>query len=109
MSANGEQRGIVDVQTPADWWRDPHEVIKFARVLVEADQLGGCQHTVISFFETPWNWDNEHRMWCEAGRPHNDSTGTPFEALCTRFNTEIADDHAGEYASPFRWRAWSTT
>jgi hypothetical protein len=105
MSANGEQRGIVDVKTTADWWRDPHEVIRFARVLVEADQLGGCQHRVISFFESPWGWDNEHRMWCEAGRPHS----APFKALCSRFNTEIADDHAGEYASPFRWRAWSVS
>jgi hypothetical protein len=84
-------------------------VIRFARLLVDADQLGGCQHTVISLFETPWDWDDEHRMWCEAGRPHSASTRPAFEALCRRFDAENADDHAGEYASPLRWQTWSAT
>lgn len=29
------------------WWCDPQEVIRFAHVLVDADQLGACQHQVI--------------------------------------------------------------
>lgn len=92
------------------WWCDPQEVIRFAHVLVDADQLGGCQHQVITFFETPWEWDTEYRMWCEAARPptNDGSSAVAFAALCTRFGSGIDEEHPSEYSSPRRWRSWST-
>lgn len=91
------------------WWCDPQEVIRFAHVLVDADQLGACQHQVITFFEMPWEWDAEHRQWCEAAHPTNDGTSTSaFKALCSRFTSDVEVDHPSEYASPLRWRSWST-
>lgn len=109
MSANGWQSRSVEDKNGQGWWSDPQEVIRFARILVDADQLGGCQHTVISFFEAPWNWNNEYRMWCTAGRPRNGYPAASFDALCIRFNAEITDDHADEYVSAFRWLTWSAT
>jgi hypothetical protein len=91
------------------WWSDPQEVIRFAHVLVDADQLGACQHQVITFFETPWDWDTEYRIWCDAARPTNDgSSSVAFAALCARFGTDIDEEHPSEYSSPLRWRSWST-
>lgn len=109
MRTTDEQPSFDGSEDRPMWWTDPHEVIRFARFLVDADQLGACQHTVITFFEAPWDWDSEHQMWCEAGCPHTDSSGHDFDALCTRMDAEITDDHAGEYISPLRWHTWAAT
>lgn len=102
MGTSGQ--GSVD---QSEWWSNPQEVIRFARVLIDADQLGGCQHRVVAFFESPWDWGDEHQIWCDAGRPHDAGTGATFDALCSRFAREITDDHANEYVSPLRWLTWS--
>jgi len=51
------------------WWADPNEVVAFARVLVESEQLGDCQHAVIDYFAAPWMWNRQHDLWCQMGRP----------------------------------------
>jgi hypothetical protein len=56
-------------EVEAGWWCDLQEVIDFAHVLVDAEELGDCQHAVIDFFEQPSGWDREHRVWCDYGRP----------------------------------------
>jgi hypothetical protein len=97
--------GVDD--TSVSWWSDPLEVVALARILVEAGQLGSCQHTVITFFETPWSWDAEYQMWCAAGRPDTDS-GPPFDVLCTRLS-EIDDDHTSEHPWDLRWQSWNAS
>ena len=68
MDAGGLEQHSPDGDSA--WWCDPQEVIRFAHVLVDADQLGACQHQVITFFETPWEWDIEYQIWCDAARSH---------------------------------------
>jgi hypothetical protein len=66
------------------WWCDPQEVIDFAHVLVDAEELGDCQHAVIDFFEKPWKWDREHRVWRDNGRPDL-ASAAQFDALIAFF------------------------
>ena len=101
-------RDVVDLHYPSgSWWSDPKEVVGLARVLVEAGQLGSCQHTVITFFETPWAWDAEYQLWCAGGRPGTDS-GPAFDALCTRLS-EIDDDRTSEPPRALRWQSWNAS
>jgi hypothetical protein len=66
---------------------DHHEVIAFARALVETDRLGSCQHRVIDYFCEPQRWTHAYRIWCKMGRP--DGPGHPrFDELMKRYLAE---------------------
>jgi hypothetical protein len=82
--------GTVEIRSRdgcGEWWMDHHEVVAFARALVETDQLGSCQHSVIDYFGEPQLWTWAHRMWCATGRP--DGPGHPrFDELMKRYATE---------------------
>jgi hypothetical protein len=52
------------------WWADDTELIAFARVLVEAGQLGD-PHRVIDFFREPQRWTPAYEVWRELGRPEH--------------------------------------
>lgn len=80
------------------WWAELREVINFARILVDADQLGACQHMVITFFETPWKWSAQHAIWRQSGCPTIDS-GKQFDALIARFDDAEPDNCTGSYTS----------
>jgi hypothetical protein len=78
------------VATTEPWWTDRREVAAFARILIDADQLGDCQHTVVSFIESPWAWDTQPAIWCETRRP---DVGSPneFGALVSRLDAALAN------------------
>jgi hypothetical protein len=70
-----------------EWWLDHHEVVAFARALVETDQLGSCQHRVIDYFGEPQRWTRAYTVWCEIGRA--DGPGHPrFAELMERYAAE---------------------
>jgi hypothetical protein len=68
------------------WWADDTELIAFARVLVEAGQLGD-PHRVIDFFREPHRWTPAYAIWRELGRPerHGDFH---FHEMTMRFFAE---------------------
>lgn len=105
MSCAGNHPHGVAGKGETQWWSDPQEVIAFARVLVDAEQLGACQHLVISFFEQPWAWDREHTIWCASGRPDMVSDARS-DSLILRFNGVRAERRACHRA--VRWRDWTT-
>jgi hypothetical protein len=68
------------------WWADDTELIAFARVLVEAGQLGD-PHRVIDFFREPQRWTPGYEIWRELGRPERH--GDPrFHEMTMRFFAE---------------------
>ena len=82
----------LDFDTAGDgapWWTSRREVAAFAHVLVDAEQLGDCQHMVVSFFETPWAWDAQYAIWCATGRP---DMGSPreFDELSRLLDTALS-------------------
>ena len=112
ISSLGNHRNGVARKGEGKWWSNPHEVIAFARILVEAEQLGACQHMVISFFEQPWAWDREHAVWCANDRPDKSHA----LLLMSRFRAATADSydrneprskHHGGHGA-LRWRDWRT-
>jgi hypothetical protein len=82
--------GTADIRSHdgrGEWWMDHHEVIAFARALVETDRLGSCQHRVIDYFCEPQRWSHAYRIWCKMGRP--DGPGHPrFDELMKRYLAE---------------------
>ena len=66
------------------WYTNPQEVIDFAHILVDADALEPGQRAVIYYFEKPWKWDVEHRVWCDSGRP-DASSGPRWNVLLALF------------------------
>lgn len=51
-----------------DHWFEVHEeVCSFARALVAGDAIRGMD--IVRFFETPWDYTEEHAAWLAAGRP----------------------------------------
>lgn len=51
-----------------DWFIFPDEVLAFARILVVTiDEW--TTSDVLSYFEKPWKWTDEHERWCRGGRP----------------------------------------
>jgi hypothetical protein len=82
--------GPDSAEGEAPWWTDRREVAAFARILIDAEQLGDCQNIVVSFFETPWAWDAQHAIWCETRRP---DMGSPheFDALVARLDAVLAN------------------
>jgi hypothetical protein len=82
--------GTADIRSHdgrGEWWIYHHEVIAFARALVETDRLGRCQHRVIDYFCEPQRWTHAYRIWCKMGRP--DGPGHPrFDELMKRYLAE---------------------
>lgn len=50
------------------WTEDRVEVLTFADVLVTADYLD-TPRVVVDFFDKPFKWGNEHKLWVGFGRP----------------------------------------
>jgi len=65
------------------WYADHGEVVSLASILVGLDRLS-TPHDVIYFFEKPWKWDREFRIWDEAGRPLPPSSDDLAEARMLR-------------------------
>jgi hypothetical protein len=51
-----------------NWWHLPDELVAFARVLYEGDELNTARD-VIDFFDKPMKWTEERDSWILAGEP----------------------------------------
>ena len=54
--------------TRQPWYSDHREVVALATALAHADWLSTPQD-VIDFFEKPWKWDDQFKIWAAAARP----------------------------------------
>lgn len=68
--------GYVD---HAPWYSDHREVVSLASVLVDADWLS-TPRDVVYFFEKPWKWNDQFKIWAAAGRPLSPSPDDLTEA-----------------------------
>ncbi|MBZ4508565.1 hypothetical protein GBP98_24845 [Mycobacterium avium subsp. hominissuis] len=63
----------------APWYADHGEVVALASVLVDADWLS-TPRDVVDFFEKPWKWDDQFKIWVAAGRPQPPSPNDRVQA-----------------------------
>jgi len=59
-------------ETNEPWYADHHEVISLTSILVDAEWLD-TPREVIYFFEDPWKWGTQYKVWAAAGRPRHPS------------------------------------
>ncbi len=54
--------------TSEPWYSDHREVVALASILVDADWLS-TPRDVVDFFDRPWKYDDQLKIWAAAGRP----------------------------------------
>ena len=55
----------------AEWYDDPQAVHAMGTVLADVFILQDAE-SVLYFFEKPWKWTDEYRLWQSYGFPAND-------------------------------------
>lgn len=50
------------------WWHCPDELVAFARVLYEGDEINTARE-MLDFFDKPMKWTEERDEWILAGEP----------------------------------------
>lgn len=56
---------------PGDWDENFSEVLRFARVLNNAEEFDN-PNEVLYYFEKPYKWDKEHDQWTEFEEPYDE-------------------------------------
>lgn len=62
---------VVSGGAPGDWDESFAEVLRFGRVLNNAEEFDNPSE-VLYYFEKPYKWDREHETWSEMGEPYDD-------------------------------------
>lgn len=66
------------------------EIARFGRKLVEAGIIGSDAESVLDYFEAPWKWGLEYRLWTRLERPADDDEAWDgFVELSLRGNEAI--------------------
>jgi DNA-binding transcriptional MocR family regulator len=86
-------RGVFVVSPP--WYAELDQMNEFAHVLVESDLIVEPSE-LIYYYEKPWKWEPEHKIWRSRGKPlrpypegqpkTSDADATAWDQLLEAFN-----------------------
>jgi hypothetical protein len=76
----GEPNNGKEALMQVPWYESQDDVLAFARVMVDDSRIQTLDEA-LHYFEKPFKWDREHKIWEDHDMPFwDDDTWVPFSA-----------------------------